>query len=29
LFEWTDPSVPPDWHAVLNKERGTAVHIHP
>jgi hypothetical protein len=29
LFEWTDPSVPPDWHAVLNKERGTVVHIHP
>jgi lipoprotein-anchoring transpeptidase ErfK/SrfK len=29
LFEWTDPSVPADWHAVLNKERGTAVHIHP
>ncbi|HTM46041.1 MAG TPA: L,D-transpeptidase [Polyangiaceae bacterium] len=29
LFEWTDPSVPADWHSVLNKERGTAVHIHP
>lgn len=28
LFEWTDPSVPPDWHGVLNKERGTVVHIH-
>jgi hypothetical protein len=29
LFEWTDPSVPPTWHGVLNKERGTVVHIHP
>jgi hypothetical protein len=29
LFEWTDPSVPPSWHGVLNKERGTVVHIHP
>jgi hypothetical protein len=29
LFEWTDPSVPKDWHGVLNKERGTVVHIHP
>jgi lipoprotein-anchoring transpeptidase ErfK/SrfK len=29
LFEWTDPSVPASWHGVLNKERGTVVHIHP
>lgn len=29
LFEWTDPSVPEAWHGVLNKERGTVVHIHP
>ncbi|HEY3496935.1 MAG TPA: L,D-transpeptidase [Polyangiaceae bacterium] len=28
LFEWTDPVVPPDWHGVLNKERGTVVYIH-
>jgi len=28
LFEWTDPQVPPDWHATLNKERGTVVYIH-
>jgi lipoprotein-anchoring transpeptidase ErfK/SrfK len=27
LFEWTDPSVPPDWHGVLNKERGTVVYV--
>ena len=29
LFEWTDPAVPPDWHGVVNKERGTVVHIRP
>jgi hypothetical protein len=29
LFEWTDPHVPEQWHSVLNKERGTVVHIHP
>lgn len=29
LFEWTDPSVPEDWHGVINKERGTVVHIRP
>jgi len=29
LFEWTDPSVPTEWHGVLNKERGTVVYIHP
>ncbi len=29
LFEWTDPNVPPGWHGVLNKDRGTVVHIHP
>jgi hypothetical protein len=29
LFEWTDPVVPAAWHGVLNKERGTVVHIHP
>ena len=28
LFEWTDPVVPPRWHCVLNKERGTVVYIH-
>lgn len=28
LFEWTDPSVPGDWHGVVNKDRGTVVHIH-
>jgi hypothetical protein len=28
LFEWTDPVVPPTWHATLNKERGPAVYIH-
>ncbi|HVR21039.1 MAG TPA: L,D-transpeptidase [Polyangiaceae bacterium] len=27
LFEWTDPSVPADWHGVLNKERGTVVYV--
>jgi hypothetical protein len=27
LFEWTDPSVPSDWHGVLNKERGTVVYV--
>ncbi|HET9957512.1 MAG TPA: L,D-transpeptidase [Polyangiaceae bacterium] len=29
LFEWTDPSVPPDWHGVINKDRGTVVFIRP
>ncbi|MCC6215950.1 MAG: L,D-transpeptidase [Polyangiaceae bacterium] len=29
LFEWTDPSVPPSWHGVINKERGTVVNIRP
>jgi hypothetical protein len=29
LFEWTDPHVPADWHAVINKERGTVVQVHP
>jgi hypothetical protein len=28
LFEWTDPSVPTDWHGAVNKERGTVVYIH-
>jgi lipoprotein-anchoring transpeptidase ErfK/SrfK len=28
LFEWTDPYVPPGWHGVVNKERGTPLHIH-
>ena len=28
LFEWTDPVVPNHWHSVLNKKRGTVVHIH-
>jgi lipoprotein-anchoring transpeptidase ErfK/SrfK len=27
LFEWTDPDVPPDWHSVMNKERGTVVLV--
>jgi len=29
LFEWTDPALPADWHGVINRERGTVVHIHP
>jgi hypothetical protein len=29
MFEWTDPAVPPDWHGVINKERGTVVYVHP
>jgi lipoprotein-anchoring transpeptidase ErfK/SrfK len=29
LFEWTDPVVPPDWHGVINKERGTVVLVRP
>ncbi len=29
LFEWTDPSVPADWHGVVNKERGTVVLVRP
>jgi hypothetical protein len=29
LFEFTDPSVPKTWHGVVNKDRGTVVHIHP
>ncbi len=29
LFEWTDPLVPPDWHGVINKDRGTVVLIRP
>jgi hypothetical protein len=29
LFEWTDPEVPPDWHGVINKERGTVVYVRP
>jgi hypothetical protein len=29
LFEWTDPPVPPSWHGVINKERGTVVYIRP
>jgi hypothetical protein len=29
LFEWTDPQVPTGWHGVINKDRGTAVLIHP
>lgn len=29
IFEWTDPPVPPGWHGVLNKERGTVVHVRP
>jgi hypothetical protein len=28
LFEWTDPPVPPGWHGVVNKERGTVVYVH-
>jgi lipoprotein-anchoring transpeptidase ErfK/SrfK len=28
LFEWTDPTVPADWHGVVNKDRGTVVYIH-
>ena len=29
LFEWTDPAVPPEWHGVMNLERGTVVYIRP
>ena len=29
LFEWTDPVVPPEWHGVLNKDRGTVVYVRP
>ncbi len=29
LFEWTDPSVPAEWHGVLNKDRGTVVVVRP
>jgi lipoprotein-anchoring transpeptidase ErfK/SrfK len=29
LFEWTDPPVPDEWHSVINKDRGTVVHIRP
>ena len=29
LFEWTDPTVPEGWHSVINKERGTVVHVRP
>lgn len=29
MFEWTDPSVPADWHGVINKDRGTVVYVHP
>jgi lipoprotein-anchoring transpeptidase ErfK/SrfK len=29
MFEWTDPSVPSDWHGVINKDRGTVVYVHP
>ncbi|MBN2196208.1 MAG: L,D-transpeptidase [Polyangiaceae bacterium] len=29
LFEWTDPAVPPGWHGVINKERGTVVYVRP
>jgi hypothetical protein len=29
IFEWTDPVVPPEWHGVLNKERGTVVLVRP
>lgn len=27
LFEWSDPQVPPGWHAALNKSRGTVVYV--
>jgi lipoprotein-anchoring transpeptidase ErfK/SrfK len=29
LFRWTDPEVPPGWHAALSLKRGTLVHTHP
>jgi hypothetical protein len=29
LFEWTDPEVPPTWHGIINKDRGTVVNIRP
>ncbi|WP_437785342.1 L,D-transpeptidase [Sorangium sp. So ce1097] len=29
LFEWTEPTVPPEWHGALNTERGgTLVYVH-
>jgi hypothetical protein len=28
LFEWTDPTVPPDWHGAVNPEGGTMVYTH-
>lgn len=27
IFQWSDPPVPPGWHAALNKQRGTVVYI--
>jgi hypothetical protein len=29
LFSWTEPHVPPNWHAALNHQHGTMVYIHP
>ncbi len=30
IFEWTEPSVPPDWHGVLaTGGEGTVVHVRP
>jgi hypothetical protein len=29
LFNWTDPEVPPAWHAALSLKRGTLVYTHP
>ena len=28
LFEWTDPSVPSEWHGAVNGEGGTLVWTH-
>jgi lipoprotein-anchoring transpeptidase ErfK/SrfK len=29
IFFWTDPQVPPGWHAALSPLRGTVVFVHP
>ena len=28
ILQGADPTVPADWHGVVNKERGTVVYIH-
>lgn len=29
IFHWTDPPVPPGWHAALSPLRGTIIFVHP